>query len=81
MKLISIVTSHLLIFCSNFRCDRVRGSMQKGETRDIICVQPVRGHLVFVVLNGRNYLTLCEVEVMAVKGKLLSHTSDLLMNV
>ncbi|XP_065051247.1 uncharacterized protein LOC135680930 isoform X2 [Rhopilema esculentum] len=53
---------------ANRLCDRVRGTMQKGETRDILCVQPVRGHLVFVVLNGRSFLTLCEVDVMAIKG-------------
>ena len=57
-----------------YSCFHVPGTLNKGETHDIVCGQSVQGQFVFVVLNGRDYLTLCEVEVLGLKGKGSSNT-------
>ena len=62
--------SHNLVFDLNllvfFSCIYNRGSMRSGETRNFYCPQHSRERFVYVALRGRNYLTLCEVEVYTV---------------
>ena len=43
------------------------GSFGRGQTKALTCSQPKVGRFVFVKLRVNEYLTLCEVEVMAVK--------------
>ena len=45
------------------------GGMGKGETRNFACQAPLMGQHVFIVNNVADYLTLCEVQVFAYKGK------------
>ena len=51
------------------RCLRVAGALGKGETREIVCTKPEFGQYVFVTLKGKDWLTLCEVEVFAIASK------------
>ena len=41
----------------------------KGQTKFLECSSPKIGRYVYVTLITTEYLTLCEVEVYAVKGK------------
>ena len=50
------------------RCAYHGGSFGRGQTKALQCSQPRVGRYVFVKLRVNEYLTLCEVEVMAVSG-------------
>ena len=49
-------------------CAYFPGSVGRGQTQDLTCTPPKTGRYVYVTLRGTDYLTLCEVEVLAVKG-------------
>ena len=64
----------------NRLCIAVSGALGKGETRTLTCSPSVVGRYVFVAHRGKEYLTLCEVQVFAVieniaKGKPTSQSS------
>ena len=48
------------------------GAFGRGQTKALQCTQPKTGRYVFVRLRVTEYLTLCEVEVYAVRGMLFS---------
>ena len=51
-------------------CARQPGAFSAGETRKLPCKGPVRGRYVIISIPGKGQiLTLCEVQVYAVKGK------------
>ena len=50
-------------------CAFVQGALSAGELRDIQCTQLHSGRYVAIQLQGKEYLTLCEVEVFG--GKLI----------
>ena len=58
----------LLILFS--RCTYHPGAFGRGQTKSLRCSSPKIGRYVFVRLRVTEYLTLCEVEVSAVKGML-----------
>ena len=45
------------------RCKYHPGAVKQGATIDIRCNSPLSGRNVMIQLRGRNYLTLCEVQV------------------
>ena len=49
------------------------GAMKKGETRTFTCSNSLKGRYVFIVNNVNDYLTLCEVQVFAVRGMVYRH--------
>ena len=51
-----------------YRCTYHGGSFGRGQTKALTCSQPKIGRYVFVKLRVNEYLTLCEVEVMAIKS-------------
>ena len=53
---------------SFFRCAFHPGAFGKGQTKDISCTTQRTGRYVFIILRATEYLTLCEVEVFAVRG-------------
>ena len=50
-------------------CYQQAGAVADGATLTLACTRPGKARFVKVMLNGKNYLTLCEVEVYAVEGK------------
>ncbi len=54
-------TSILLLLLT--RCKYHPGAVKQGATIDIRCSKPLAGRNVMIQLRGRNYLTLCEVQV------------------
>ena len=57
-----------MLLISLRRCAYHAGAFGRGQTKAIQCTQPKVGRYVFVRLRVTEYLTLCEVEVMAVRG-------------
>jgi hypothetical protein len=54
----------------NYRlCSAYRGHLGRGQTRNFRCRRTLYGRYVIVQLVGREYLTLCEVEVFG-KGSI-----------
>ena len=45
--------------------------MRQGGTVSLHCRRNNHGRYVYVMLRGRNYLTLCEVEVYSQGGKIM----------
>ena len=54
-----------VVCCS---CVYYPGAIGKGKTVELVCTKPMDGKLVFIMLRGSDWLTLCEVEVFAIKG-------------
>ena len=57
-------------------CYQQAGAVADGATLTLACTTPGKARFVKVMLNGKNYLTLCEVEVYAVEGKLFLFISS-----
>ena len=53
------------------RCRHYGGAVRQGGTISLHCRRNNHGRYVYVMLRGRNYLTLCEVEVYSQGGKIL----------
>ena len=49
------------------QCVHVPGQLGLGETRTILCDEPVMGQFVAVYVNKTEYLTICEFEVHRLK--------------
>ena len=59
---------NLLLFCC--RCAYHPGAFGRGEAKTLSCSKPLRGRYLFVTLKTTEILTVCEVEVFAVRGKM-----------
>lgn len=57
------------IYLSVLRCAYHAAALGKAETKDLKCTSPVMGRYVYVALRVQEELTLCEVEVYAVKER------------
>ena len=59
----------MLLYLYIYRCVAVSGALDKGETRELKCDALRSGQYVFIVNNVNEVLTLCEVQVFAIRGK------------
>ena len=53
------------------RCRHYGGAVRQGGTISLHCRRNNHGRYVYVMLRGRNYLTLCEVEVYSQGGRII----------
>eukprot|EP00795_Rhopilema_esculentum_P012586 gene12586-3287_t len=50
------------------KCTFFPGAIGQGQTQELSCTPPKQGRYVFVALRVQEWLTLCEVEVFAIRG-------------
>ena len=62
------INKWILVLIVLHRCAYHKGAIGPGETEELECDQSIFGRFVFVMLKVKEYLTLCEVEVLAVAG-------------